>query len=218
MIVSINSLYSQIPDSDKLGMALEYFCGGKYHESLLLFEDIEKKYELNPRFYAYMGVCYYYDWQYDKACSFLDSVIPKLNSFSPHERSVYYYTDAESHFILKQYLKAIQYYELALTVCYEYEKGDSFYKLGFCYMFQKDWINAKDYFNSAKQYYNRYHNITYSGARKVQLDAMLNGCKSHITIIDINRKQQNDSTIDVSIDWDELLKVPSFNIKPYLQE
>ena len=50
--------------------------------------------------------------------------MPKLEVFAPHERSVYYYTTAESKFNLKQYKEAIPYYEKTLTVCYEREKGD----------------------------------------------------------------------------------------------
>ena len=93
---------------EQLTHAMEYFSSGKYHEALLLFQKLDKKYDLNPRFHAYMGVCYYYDWEYKKACEYLDEAIPKLDAYAPHERSVYYYAAAESHFNLEQYAEALR--------------------------------------------------------------------------------------------------------------
>ena len=122
-------------DKDQLGMAIEYFQSGKYHEALLIFEKLDKEYELNARFHAYMGVCCYYEWLYEDACRYLDEAIPQLDAFAPHERSVYYYCNGESHFQLHQYKEAIPYFERALTVCYENEKGDIHYRLGLCRMF-----------------------------------------------------------------------------------
>ena len=46
-------------DAEQLGRAMEYFSSGKYHEALLLFQKLDDEYELNPRFKAYLGVCYY---------------------------------------------------------------------------------------------------------------------------------------------------------------
>jgi tetratricopeptide (TPR) repeat protein len=68
---------------EQLTHAMEYFSSGKYHEALLLFQKLDKKYDLNPRFHAYMGVCYYYDWEYKKACEYLDEAIPKLDAMRP---------------------------------------------------------------------------------------------------------------------------------------
>ncbi len=59
---------SEISDKDRLGMALEYFQSGKYHEAILLFGKLDKGYRLNPRFKAYMGVCYFYETDYPNAC------------------------------------------------------------------------------------------------------------------------------------------------------
>lgn len=117
-------------DTEKLGMALEYFASGKYHEALLLFQRLDKTYKLNARFRAYIGLCYYHEWEYDKACQYLDELIPQLSALAPHERSVYYYAAAESHFNLQQYEAAIPYYEQVLGVCYDREKGDVFYLVG----------------------------------------------------------------------------------------
>ena len=85
-------------DTEKLGMALEYFSSGKYHEALLLFQKLDKNYKLNARFRAYIGVCYYHEWDYKKAVEYLDETIPQLEALAPHERNVYYYADAESQF------------------------------------------------------------------------------------------------------------------------
>ena len=59
-------------DTERLGMALEYFTAGKYHESLLLFQKLDKSYRLNDRFKAYIGLCYYHEWDFEKAAEYLD--------------------------------------------------------------------------------------------------------------------------------------------------
>ena len=111
--------------SEQLGMALDYFSSGKYHEALLIFSRLDKQYNLNPRFHAYMGVCQYYEWNYEEACKLLSEALPKLEGLAPHERSIYYFTCAESYFIREKYTEAIPYYEQHLNVCYENEKADA---------------------------------------------------------------------------------------------
>ena len=167
-------------DKDRLGMALEYFQSGKYHEALLLFERLDKEYQLNPRYHAYMGVCCYYEWQYEDACRYLDEAIPQLDAFAPHERSVYYYTDGESHFQLKQYAEAIPYYERALTVCYENEKGDIHYRLGLCHMFASEWQMAHDHYQQALDNYLTYRDTPEMRARIHQTAHMMKGCEDHL--------------------------------------
>lgn len=165
-------------ESEKLGKALEYFSGGKYHEALILFSQLDKKYSLNPRFKAYMGVCCYYEWDYENACKYIDSVLPELTKYAPHERSIYYYCSAESHFQLGKYKEAIPLYEQLLNVCFDNEKGDAFYRLGFCYMFNEDWANACDYFNSALSSYTHFSEITPTlSARIQQIKNMIKGCE-----------------------------------------
>ncbi|MBQ7422639.1 MAG: tetratricopeptide repeat protein [Prevotella sp.] len=168
-------------DTEQLGRALEYFTSGKYHEALLIFQRLDKEYKLNARFRAYIGLCYYYEWDFKEACQYLDELIPQLNRLAPHERSVYYYANAESHFNLQQYEKAIPYYEQTLTVCYEREKGDALYKLGFCYMFAEKWENARDYFVSSEQYYLQHRNTPDLEARLTQIANMIKGCDKHIS-------------------------------------
>lgn len=167
-------------DSEKLGMALEYFTAAKYHEALLLFEQLDKQYELNPRFHAYMGVCYFHEWQYEKACQYLESAIPQLNLFAPHERSVYYYTAGESHFQLQQYQEAKPYYEQALVLCYDSEKGDIYYRIGFCYLFEENWEQALNNFKEALASYKKFCNISERQARMAQTQNMIKGCESHL--------------------------------------
>lgn len=167
------------PDTKTLGKALEYFSGGKYHEALLLLKGLDSKYKLNPRFKAYIGVCYYHEWDYAKASKYLDEAMPDLEVYLPGERNVYYNTAAESHFMLEEYAKAIPLYEKQLLVCRDNEKADVFYRLGFCHMFMENWQNAADYFRSAIAYYDS-HNLSIRHARAIQAEKMLNGCEEKI--------------------------------------
>lgn len=180
IIISLPFMAQRPSDSETLGMALEYFQSGKYHEALLLFEKLDKEYALNPRYHAYMGICCYYEWQYEDACKYLDEAIPQLEAFAPHERSVYYFADGESHFQLQQYSDAIPYFEKALTVCYENEKGDIHYRLGLCYMFAEDWQNARDHYRAALDNYVTFRNTPEMRARIYQTSHMMKGCESHL--------------------------------------
>lgn len=168
-------------ESEELGKALEYFSSGKYHEALILFGKLDKKFNLNPRFKAYIGVCYYYEWDYENACKYLNTALPDIGNYAPHERSVYYYCNAESHFQLEKYKEAIPLYEKLLNVCFNNEKGDALYRLGFCYMFNEDWANARDYFSSAIAFYERFSEITPTlSARLQQIKNMVKGCEKEL--------------------------------------
>lgn len=167
------------PDSKTLGKALDYFSGGKYHEALMLLAGLDKKYKLNPRFKAYIGICYYHEWEYERACKYMDEALPDLEVYAPQERSIYYNTAAESHFMLEEYEKAVPLYEKQLLVCHENEKGDIFYRLGFCHMFKADWLSAADYFTSALLYYDKYP-IPDREPRTVQLKKMIKGCNEKL--------------------------------------
>ncbi|MGI6224273.1 MAG: tetratricopeptide repeat protein [Prevotella sp.] len=165
-------------DTDKLGMALEYFQSQKYHEALLVFEDLDSRYQLNPRFKAYMGVCYFYEWNYEKATEYLDSVLEAMQVYSPHEQAVYFFADAESHFYLQQYDQAIPLYEKMLKVCFNNEEPVTFYKLGFCYLFQDQWEPANDYFRKALDGFQKM--LPTETARITQLKNMINGLHSKL--------------------------------------
>ena len=168
-----------IPDTQKLGMALDYLTACKYHEALVILAKLDKKYRLNPRFKAYIGICHYHEWNYEEACRYLDEAIPELDAFSPSERSVYYSAAAESHFELAEYNKAIPLYERLLLVCRNNEKGDALFRLGFCYMFKEDWTNASGYFRSALAYYTHFPR-TDRASRISQLENMIKGCEAQL--------------------------------------
>ena len=56
-------------DKEKLERAIQYFQGGKFHEALLLFAPLSKKYTLSKRTIAYMGVCCYYEGDFEMAAN-----------------------------------------------------------------------------------------------------------------------------------------------------
>jgi tetratricopeptide (TPR) repeat protein len=185
----------QNPDSEELGKALEYFTSAKYHEALLIFQKLDKRYKLNDRFKAYIGLCYYHEWDYKNATKYLDAAIVKLDGLAPHERSVYYFHAAESHFNLKEYHDAIPYYERTLTVCYDNERADCLYRLGFCYMFLKDWYKACDNFKFAEDNYRQYNHQGDIKARLAQISNMIRGCQAEIDKIEFaeREKKREDS-------------------------
>lgn len=183
-------------DTDRMEMAIAYFQSGKYHEALLLFEKLDKEYTLNPRFQGFMGVCYFHEWLYEEACRKLEAVMPQLEVFAPHERSVYYYTAGESHFELKQYAEAIPHYEKALTVCYDNEKGDINYRLGMCYMFLENWQAAYDHFEHALDYLIGFRDTPEMQARIKQTAHMMAGCKNRLKEIEHNRLATISDSID----------------------
>lgn len=165
----------KLDDADKLGMALEYFSSGKYHECLLLLQQLDKHYRLNPRYRAYLGVCYYYEWNFEQASKVLDEVMPRLSAFAPHERSFYYWADAESHFNLREYQQAIPLYLDMLTLCHDNEKPDAQCRLGFCYMFAGDYVSARTFYRQALDGYLRYRNTPDEQPRIAQIRHMLRG-------------------------------------------
>lgn len=168
-------LRDSIPDRQLLGMAVDYFSGGKYHEALMLFIKLEKKYRLNPRFIAYTGVCYYHEQDYAAACRYLDKAIPSLGVYAPAERVAYYNAAADSHFRLEEYAAAIPLYEMLTLVCRKEEKADVLYRLGFCYMQQEKWAQAAETFASSAEYYKAFTPAG-SEARVRQLGNIIKGC------------------------------------------
>lgn len=169
------------PDTELLGMALEYFQGGKYHESLLIFQGLDKRYKLNPRFRAYIGLCYYKEWNYKKAVEYFDSVLPLLGGLAPHELSVYYYAAGESCFQMQQYGRALPYFEKDISVCYNLEKGDVYYRIGLCHMFMEEWQKAYDNYCLSENFYRMYRDEGNLEARLAQIANMKKGCLSAIS-------------------------------------
>lgn len=178
LCVSTAQTASKMPDKEQLAIALDYFGSGKYSEALRLLSALDKKYELNPRFKAYMGVCYFYEWNYEMTCKYIDPYLEQLGIYAPHERSIYYFSDAEAHFNLGEYDKSIALYERLLNVCYNKEKGDAYFKLGYCYMNKEEWQNAMDALQSALSYYEKFGYPENKQARVIQITKMINGCKA----------------------------------------
>ena len=173
-IYTLSSVYAQERESEKLGKAIEYFGGQKYHEALILFENLAKKYRLNPRFYAYMGVCYFKEQDYRHAAEMLDSIIPHLEPFPPHERGVCYYSCAESHFLLGDYTTALSYYEMSIPVANEREKGDIYYRMGCCgMMMQSDSIQIENFRQANTWFEKADMSIPETRARRKQTEVML---------------------------------------------
>ena len=177
---------STMPDKEQLTIALDYFSGGKYREALNILAKLDKKYKLNPRFKAYIGICYYYNWEYNMACKYLDPYLNELEVYAPHERSVYFFADAESHFILEEYRMAVPAYERALNVCYDKEKGDMYFKMGYCYMQFGKWENAMENLNSALAYYEQFGYPENKTARVIQIRKMIRGCEEELRKIPVN--------------------------------
>lgn len=122
-------------DAEQLARALDYFSSEKFHECLVLLQPLNRRYKLNPRYRAYLAVCLYYEWEYAEAIRLFDEVIPLLQGLAPHELSLYYWMDAESYFALQQYDRALPLYGKMLPICWDNEKPDAYYRLGFCHLF-----------------------------------------------------------------------------------
>lgn len=153
-----NEKASEQTDAEKLSRAVDYFQSGKYHEALIWFLKLDKKYTLNPRFQAYMGVCCYYDGEYERAIETLEPILPKLEVFAPHELAVYYNCVADSYFRLKKYIDAVPLFEKHTLLCYKNEKGDSLFRIGMCYKHLGDIEIAQEYFMEAVAYFRYYNN------------------------------------------------------------
>lgn len=118
---------------EQLTKALEYFQGGKYHEAILCFTKLQKRYKLNPRFLAYLGMCYYKEGMYEEAIENLREGIPALSSYSPKEQAVYSYYCAESLFEMGEYTESIHYYDLTLSNVQGNDRADVLFHTAFAY-------------------------------------------------------------------------------------
>lgn len=144
---------AQLSDKEQLSRALEYFQAEKYHECMLILARLDSIYTLNPRFRAFLGVCYYYDGNYRQAARHLEATLPQLTPFGPQELSVYCWLCAESLFNEGQWHRAVNYYEQALLQRRGADKADALYRLGFCYINMANWPCAYEYMESALSYY-----------------------------------------------------------------
>jgi len=101
LTTSIPAFAQKSKDAEELGKALEYFTSAKYHEALLIFQRLDKEYKLNERFKAYIGLCYYHDWDYEAAVKYLEGVMPKLEVLQSWKPAYDQYMNAEK--IYNQY-------------------------------------------------------------------------------------------------------------------
>lgn len=193
-LFAANATAQRHEDTDKLGRALEYFQSAKYHEALLLFDYLDRNYTLNPRFRAYMALCYYYEWDYQKAVDYFAKSLPELEGLAPHERSVYYFAAAESCFNLGKYEESTIYYNKVLQVCYPQEQADVYYKLGFCHLTIGQWAEAKHDFESSLQIYRSLGVAEDKQARLPQLERMIAGCEAELRKKELMEKEQQKET------------------------
>lgn len=163
-------------DKDKLGRAMEYFQSNKYHEALLLFTDISKRHKLSPRLNAYMGVCCYYDADYESAARYLDHCMESVSIFPPSEYAVYCFCAAESHFHLESYATALKRYEQYSLICHDNERGEALYKSALCYMHTGDKPKAIECFESAIAYYMRFNKMAQSSEKIINARKMIDLC------------------------------------------
>ena len=164
-----------------LGKAIEYYQGGKYHESILAFEKLRRTYHLNPRFMAYLGMSYYKEMQYEEAAKYLKRCLPELQAYSPYEQAVYTYSCAESLFHLERYAESIIYYEQALPLVSGNDRGDVLFHNAFAhYLTQGETAEVVKLFSEALSAYkaNTADATELQVARLRQTETMLRGMKT----------------------------------------
>ena len=211
---------SKEADTEALGRALEYFQSQKYHEALLIFQRLDQSYKLNARYKAYIGLCYYYDWDYKKATEYFDTFLPKLSMLAPEERALYYYADGESHFQLGHYDQAILLFQSALALCHDRDKGDSWFRIGFCHYFLQQPALAQGCFLVAEYYYATFRNSPDLQARRQQMAHMTRGLRPEIVLKPLpktfSRPQPVSPTDYLKTEADTLSTVSI--IKPHLPQ
>ena len=190
LLLSVATLAVHASEDDKelLGKAIEYYQGGKYHESILAFEQLNKHYSLNPRFIAYLGMSYYKEMHYEEAARYLSSSLPDMKVYSPMEQAVYAYSCAESFFRLERYREAIKYYEQTLPLVSGNDKGDVLFHDAFAHYFtQGATEEVANLFTEAKEQYRANVNTATSQqtARLRQTENMLHGIIENLGLTDM---------------------------------
>lgn len=173
----------------RLAKAKEYFITGKYHESLIEFQKLDEEYNLSKHYYAYMGLCFYKENQFEKACAYYAKAKKYLEVCAPNEKSLYFYTLADSYFKLTKYSEARSYFEKTLDVCHDQEKADVYYHIGFCQFFTGEKEGAVHSFRLALKHYGKYQHKTGTIARITQLEKMIGGLENELK----NNSEQNET-------------------------
>lgn len=166
--------------SEQLKRAIDYFQSEKYHEASLIFRRLDSDYDLNPRHRAFYAVCLYGEKEYGACAAILDSVMPLLTPYSPEERSVYALAAAESHFALRHYSEASDYYDCHLSLCHDNERGDTLYRLGLCAMFQANYAVAYERFLGALAYFFNANPSEANKGRTRQTEHLAAGCRDRM--------------------------------------
>lgn len=117
-----------------------------------------------------------------KATEYFDTFLPKLSTLAPEERALYYYADGESHFQLGHYDQAILLFQSALALCHDRDKGDSWFRIGFCYYFLQQPALAQGCFLVAEYYYATFRNSPDLQARRQQMAHMMRGLRPEIVL------------------------------------
>lgn len=160
--------------------AVEYYQGQKYHESILAFEKLRKKYTLSPRFEAYLGYSYYKEQMYAEAILHLEPSIPSLTAYSPQEQAIFIYSCAESYFLLGQYAAAIPHYESMLSLVSGNNRADVLYHTAMSHFMLNNIEAAIPLFQEALDIYTANASPTdkLHTARQRQIKNMLHGLLS----------------------------------------
>lgn len=164
----------------RLSKAKEYFLAEKYHESLIEFLKLDEEYNLSTHYYAYMGLCFYKENNYEQACTYYAKAQKYIDVCAPSERSLYLYTLGESNFKLQNYNEARSCFEKMLDVCRDEEKADVYYHIGFCQFFTGERAGALHSFRISLKHYNKHPHATGTAARISQLEKMSAGLENEL--------------------------------------
>ena len=165
-------------DKERLERAIQYFQSGKFHEALLLFVPLSKKYTLSKRTIAYMGVCSYYEHDYKMAADCFAQSAQDMERFAPQERAVYYFCQAESLFQLKRYAEALPVYETFTMVCHPNERGEAFFKTALCHAECGQWAQAQFFLSCAKDCNEVYP--TFSHEKTLKMNELAKVCQEKL--------------------------------------
>ena len=163
-------------------MHLEYFQSQKYHEALLIFQRLDQSYKLNARYKAYIGLCYYYDWDYKKATEYFDPSCPNSACWLPRSGRSTIMRTGRATSSWATTTRRILLFQSALALCHDRDKGDSWFRFGFCYYFLQQPALAQRCFLVAEYYYATFRNSPDLQARRQQMAHMMRGLRPEIVL------------------------------------
>jgi tetratricopeptide (TPR) repeat protein len=193
LIIGMTYAFPRTPPSDAdnkaarelLTKATEYFQGSKYHEAVLCFKKLQKRYTLTPRYLAYLGFSYYKEGDYEEAVKILLPLVSDttrtatLMALSPKEQSVYLYACGESLFHSGDYARSLAMHRRVLPLVSGLDKADVLFHIGMAYYLQADNAAAIEPLEEALALY-RHHTTPADNlhtARLSQVEKMLPGLR-----------------------------------------